>query len=65
MAPTEFSNLITGRFQQDFLSVLGQSFTVEGDWDVPDEPLEPITGIDLTYYLQPDDGEADARDRID
>ncbi|GAP66267.1 hypothetical protein MBSD_n1571 [Mizugakiibacter sediminis] len=64
--PTEFNNLVSGSFQSDHLSVLGQTFRVANDWSVP-EPTDalPIAGIDLSYYLQPDDGQADAADRVD
>lgn len=64
LEPTDFNNLVNGREQNDYLSVLGQSFTVEGHWTVPEDAAEPITGIDLHYHLQPDDGHADAHDRI-
>lgn len=64
--PTEFANLVNGSFQNDHLSVLGQTFALAHDWQVPDasEAL-PITGVDLDYYLIPDDGVVDAADRID
>jgi len=65
LQPTDYNNLINSRFQNDFLSVIGQSFSVSGHWTVPTDPVEPLSGIDLTYYLQPDDGVADATDRID
>lgn len=65
LQPTDYNNLINSRFQNDFLSVVGQSFSVSGHWTVPTDPVEPLSGIDLTYYLQPDDGVADATDRID
>lgn len=64
MEPTAFANLVNGRDSADYLSVLGQSFRVTGSWMVPEDAIEPITGIDLTYYLQPDDGVADATDRL-
>lgn len=63
LEPTDFNNLVNGRDQKDYLSVLGQSFTCVGAWQMPDDPTEPIAGIDLRYYLQPDDGAADATDR--
>jgi len=44
--------------------VLGQSFTVSADWTVPEDAAAPIEGIDLTYYFTPDDGVADAIDRV-
>lgn len=64
MVPTDYNNLVNGRTQSDYLSVIGQSFTVAIAWEVPTDAQEPITGIDLNYYLQPDDGTADATDRV-
>lgn len=64
MLPTDFANLVNGRDSADYLSVLGQTFTTTVPWTVPEDPLQPITGIDLHYYLQPDDGVADATDRL-
>jgi len=65
LEPTDFNNLVNGKTQRDYLSVLGQSFDVDGSWEIPtllDGP--PIEGIDLNYYLQPDDNAVDAVDRI-
>jgi hypothetical protein len=64
LVPTDFSNLVNGRDQKDFLSVLGQSFDFEANWTLPEDAGELLAGIDLNYYLQPDDGVADAIDRV-
>ncbi|WP_110972145.1 phage protein Gp37 [Pseudomonas huaxiensis] len=51
MRPTEFANLINGKFQSGHLSVLGQSFAVEMDWDVPEGELPWLEGVDLAYHV--------------
>lgn len=47
--PTELSNLVNGKFQNDHMSVLGQSFSIELDWTKPDQALPDLEGIDMVY----------------
>ncbi|MCS5517050.1 DUF1834 family protein [Pseudomonas qingdaonensis] len=49
--PTEFTNLVNGKFQGSHLSVLGQSFAIELDWEVPEGELPWLEGIDLSYHV--------------
>ncbi|ELC7283656.1 phage protein Gp37 [Pseudomonas aeruginosa] len=65
IVPTEFNNLVNGRFQGEHYSVLGQSFSLEAGWDIPDEPEALFDAIDLHYHLPPDADESAATDRID
>jgi phage gp37-like protein len=65
LEPTEYNNLVNGKYQNDHLSVIGQSFSVDAHWSIPVDPVAPVTGIELTYYLQLDDDVADATDRIE
>ncbi|MNZ38305.1 hypothetical protein D3C78_557800 [compost metagenome] len=65
VVPTEFSNLVNGTFQGEHYSVLGQSFSVDAAWTVPDDDnLPDLTGIDLYYHLPPDAPEPLASDRV-
>ncbi|WP_454842820.1 phage protein Gp37 [Pseudomonas hormoni] len=48
--PTELSNLVNGKLASDHLSVLGQSFVIELDWEKPKEALPDFLGITLDYH---------------
>lgn len=61
--PTELSNLVNGKFQSDYMSVLGQSFSIELDWTKPDQALPDLEGIDMVYR-QTGDPESVASDII-
>ncbi|MGJ8523016.1 hypothetical protein R84981_001709 [Carnimonas sp. R-84981] len=69
--PTELNNLVNGSYQNDMLSVLGQSFQITKDWCLPDGldddgiDLPPIDGIDLHYHTPPDAVYPVANDRVD
>jgi len=64
-SPTEFANLVTGKFQSDHLSVLGQSFSIDLDWVIPEEPLPDLEGIDISYHVPGDNPETTATDNIE
>ncbi len=63
--PTEFSNLVNGRFQSDHLSVLGQSFTLAAIWEIPEADLPLLEGIDMSYHTPADAETPVATDTID
>lgn len=65
VSPTEFANLVNGKFQTSHLSVLGQSFAIELDWDIPAEPLPDLEGIDLTFHVPAANPDAAATDTIE
>ena len=65
IAPTELSNLVNGKLQNDHLSVLGQSFSIELDWIKPDEALPDLEGISLDYHMPADNPDAIATDIIE
>jgi phage gp37-like protein len=65
LSPTDFASLVRGKDQADYLSVVGQSFDVTASWSAPRDHADALAGVDLTYYLQPDDGVADATDRVE
>lgn len=70
VAPTEFANLVNGKFQTSHLSVLGQSFAIELDWTVPEfefgsPELPDLEGVDLSFHMPANNPEPVARDRID
>lgn len=48
--PTELSNLVNGKLASDHLSVLGQSFVIELDWEKPKEALPDFLGVSLEYH---------------
>ncbi len=69
-APTEFANLVNGKFQTSHLSVLGQSFAIDLDWVVPEfefgsPELPDLEGVDLDFHMPANNPEPVARDRID
>lgn len=64
LSPTDYASLVKGKDQADYLGVVGQSFELSASWQAPEDPSEALEGIDLSYYLQPDDAVADASDRI-
>ena len=47
--PTELSNLVNGKFQTDYMSVLGQSFSIDLDWSKSEQELPDLEGIDMVY----------------
>ncbi len=63
--PTEFANLINGKFQSSHLSVLGQSFAVDLDWEVPEGELPWLEGVDLAYHVPAGNPNATVTDSID
>ncbi|WP_282339391.1 phage protein Gp37 [Pseudomonas sp. PS02288] len=65
VSPTEFANLVNGKFQSQHLSVLGQSFRIELDWTVPEEPLPDLEGIDLHYHAPAGNPDTVANDSIE
>lgn len=69
-APTEFANLVNGKFQTSHLSVLGQSFAIDLDWVVPEfefgsPELPVLEGVDLAFHVPANNPEVAARDRIE
>jgi hypothetical protein len=67
VAPTEFANLVNGKFQTSHLSVLGQSFAIELDWMIPEfEAGTPnLEGIDMAFRVPADNPEAVAHDKVE
>jgi phage gp37-like protein len=65
VSPTEFANLVNGKFESSHLSVLGQSFAIELDWEIPTEELPWLEGIDLTIQTPADKPEVVVTDSID
>jgi phage gp37-like protein len=63
--PTELSNLVNGKLSSDHLSVLGQSFLIELDWQKPAEALPDLLGINLAYHSPSDNPEPVATDNIE
>ncbi len=64
VVPTEFANLVNGKFESSHLSVLGQSFAIDLDWTIPEEELPMLEGIDLTFHVPAGNPTATATDRI-
>lgn len=62
--PTELANLVNGKFQSDSLSVLGQSFVIELDWEKPTADLPDLLGIDLAFNTPASNPEVAATDTI-
>jgi phage gp37-like protein len=65
VSPTDFANLVNGKFQTSHLSVLGQSFAIELDWEIPSEPLPDLEGIDLTFHVPAANPDVAATDAIE
>lgn len=63
--PTEFANLVSGKFQSQHLSVLGQSFAIELEWRVPEPNWPELTSIGMDYHLPADNAEPVATDNIE
>lgn len=63
--PTEFTNLVNGKFQTGHLSVLGQSFAIELDWEVPEGELPWLEGVDIGYHVPAGNPDATVTDTID
>lgn len=67
VAPTEFANLVNGKFQTSHLSVLGQSFAIELDWIIPEfkAGTPNLEGIDMAFRVPADNPEAVAHDKVE
>lgn len=65
ISPTELSSLVNGQLQKDHLSVLGQSFSIELDWEKPAMALPDLEGIDMRYQTPATDPALTAEDRVD
>lgn len=65
VSPTDFANLVNGKYQTSHLSVLGQSFAIELDWEIPSEPLPDLQGIDLSFHVPAANPEVAATDSIE
>lgn len=70
VAPTEFANLVNGKFQTSHLSVLGQSFAIELDWTVPEfefgsPEIPDLEGVDMAFRVPADNPEPVAHDNVD
>ena len=63
--PTELSNLVNGKLATDHLSVLGQSFVIELDWEKPKEALPDFLGITMDYHTPSDNPNPVATDNIE
>ncbi|WP_371359869.1 phage protein Gp37 [Pseudomonas sp. KT_2_4] len=63
--PTELSNLVNGKLASDHLSVLGQSFVIELDWEKPKEALPDFLGASLEYHTPSENPEPVATDIIE
>ncbi|OIN43338.1 phage protein Gp37 [Pseudomonas costantinii] len=63
--PTELSNLVNGKFANDHLSVLGQSFVIELDWEKPKEDLPDFLGMSLEYHTPSGNPEPVVTDHIE
>ncbi|AJO77486.1 phage protein Gp37 [Pseudomonas sp. MRSN 12121] len=63
--PTEFNNLVSGRFQAQSLSVLGQSFAIDLDWTVPEPDWPELKRIVLDYHVPADNPEITVTDNIE
>lgn len=64
VVPTEFANLVNGKFQNSHLSVLGQSFAIELDWEVPEGELPWLEGVDIAYHVPAGNPDATVTDAI-
>lgn len=67
VAPTEFANLVNGKFQTSHLSVLGQSFAIDLDWIIPEfEAGTPdLEGVDMAFKVPANNPEPVAYDNVD
>jgi hypothetical protein len=63
--PTEFSNLVNGKFQAQHLSVLGQSFAIDLDWNVPEPDWPELKRIGVEYHLPASNAEVAASETIE
>ncbi|SDI83492.1 protein of unknown function [Pseudomonas flavescens] len=64
IVPTDLANLVNGKFQNDHLSVLGQSFAIELEWEKPEADLPDLLGVGLHYHAPSGNPEAVAVDII-
>lgn len=62
--PTEFANLVNGKFQAQHLSVLGQSFALALDWDVPEPDWPELERIAMEYHVPASNADEVANDHI-
>lgn len=67
VAPTEFANLVNGKFHTSHLSVLGQSFAIELDWMIPEfeAGVPDLEGVDMAFKVPADSPEPVAYDHVD
>lgn len=63
--PTEFNNLVNGKFQAQHLSVLGQSFAIDLDWLIPEPSWPDFEGIALEYHSPAGNPDPVATDNIE
>ncbi|APC16292.1 hypothetical protein BLL42_11340 [Pseudomonas frederiksbergensis] len=63
--PTEFNNLVNGKFQVQHLSVLGQSFAIDLDWLIPEPSWPDFEGIALEYHSPAGNPDPVATDNIE
>lgn len=63
--PTELSNLVNGKLASDHLSILGQSFVIELDWEKPKEALPDFLGVSSEYHTPSENPEPVATDIIE
>lgn len=63
--PTEFNNLVNGKFQAQHLSVLGQSFAIDLDWLIPEPSWPDFAGIALQYHTPADNPDPMVTDNIE
>lgn len=53
LQPAAYRNEANGRLQDDYLSVVSQTFDLTCEWTIPDDPAEPLAGIDLSFFVPP------------
>ena len=63
--PTEFNNLVNGKFQAQHLSVLGQSFAIDLDWMIPEPNWPDFLSMSMEYHTPSDNTVPVATDNIE
>lgn len=63
--PTEFNNLVNGKFQAQHLSVLGQSFAIDLDWMIPEPSRPEFLGIAMDYHTPSENPDPVATDIVE
>lgn len=63
--PTEFNNLVNGKFQAQHLSVLGQSFAIDLDWMIPEPSWPDFLGMSMEYHTPSENPEPVVTDNIE